>query len=177
MRRVRLFFAACGLALCLLPWGTVPKKEAEYDGRTTSQWESEIQYWEPLLKCRGSKAMSYTLWIRREPVWTTWLGLLGIQAGHPQADLPLLGADPAAVPVLVELLASRDAQSRLIALQGLQYLGPKARAASPDVQRLLDDGDEEVGQQAELTLYHIDQETAHRIGLVYWSVGLGRRNR
>jgi len=92
-------------------------------------------------------------------------------------NIPLLEGEPAAVPVLSRLLSSRDPQARIMAAEGLEKIGEKARPAVPALLSALEDEDQEVRQQVEQALFHIDRETAERAGLDWTILGLMRRRR
>jgi HEAT repeat protein len=90
--------------------------------------------------------------------------------------MPLLQGDPAAIPVLSDLLASRYPQARLIAAQGLEKLGEKARPVVPALLQALADEDETVLAQVEQALFRIDREAAERAGLQWTVLGLVHRD-
>src|SRR5262249_53218012 len=90
----------------------------------------------------------------------------------PPDKLPLLEGDAEAVPVLIELLRSRDRQVRLIAAEGLERVGAKADAAIPALTNALSDADADVRAQAGQALYRIDRDAARRVGLEWTIWGL-----
>jgi hypothetical protein len=155
----------------------IPEKGERYQGLTVSQWESEIQQWEPWLGMWSNHTGLKTVWGRKQPPWAPWLERIGIKTGEDRHKMPLLQGDPAAVPVLAELLASRDARARQMAAEGLEKVGAVARPAVPALLRVLDDQNVTVRQQAEQALYRIDRDTAERVGLEWTMLGLMRRDR
>ena len=65
--------------------------------------------------------------------WQEWLRRVGVLRPYGLADERLLQGDPAAVPVLVELLRSPDGQSQMAGAYGLSRVGSAAREAVPDL--------------------------------------------
>src|SRR5262249_27785148 len=99
------------------PW------EAHYLGRPTSWWDREAREWLNSAASAGPVA----LWVRRRPDTPLWREWLGRVTGRPadtainvdlREEMPLLRGDPAAVPVLAELLRDPDLKCRLIAAEG-----------------------------------------------------------
>jgi hypothetical protein len=176
MRRRRLACLASILLLALAWLFFTPERGERYQGLTASQWESEIQHWEPWAGGICNKTGRWTFWGRKQPAWAPWLGSIGIKVSEECCDMPLLQGDPAAIPVLSDLLASRYPQARLIAAQGLEKLGEKARPVVPALLRALADEDETVLAQVEQALFHIDREAAERAGLQWTVLGLVRRD-
>jgi HEAT repeat protein len=64
-----------------------------------------------------------------------------------------------AIPALISLLKDGDSQFQSIAADVLSHLGPAARAAAPDLSRLLGATNAEVQIGASLALWHIDRDT------------------
>jgi HEAT repeat protein len=89
--------------------------------------------------------------------------------------MPLLQAETSAVPVLTEVLASRDAEARLLAAEDLEKVGEGARPAVPALLWALDDEDETVREQVGQALFRIDRQAAERAGLERTIRGLMRR--
>jgi hypothetical protein len=125
------------LVLVVLFPETPKRPEAVYQGRTTSEWSKEISRGDTLYFPVGG----YVKW-QRHPDWRDeWAKKLSLK---PQpSEIPLLNGDPAAVPVLIELLESSDSSARLIAMGGLRRAGPAAEAALPVLRRLQADSSAE----------------------------------
>jgi HEAT repeat protein len=105
------------------------------------------------------------MWGRKQPFWVSWLAQVGIKTKDDRHTMPLLQGETAAVPILMELLASRDPHARLMAAEGLEKVGEEARPAVPSLLRALNDEDATVREQVEQALFSIDRETAERAGL------------
>jgi HEAT repeat protein len=74
----------------------------------------------------------------------------------PVAALALGQIGPAAVPALMETLASTDPRVRTSAALALSYVGPQASGATPQLVNLLRDPDGDVRRAATLSLGTID---------------------
>lgn len=148
-----------------------------YQGLTAAQWEREVQHWDPALWGWGNKTGCWTHRVRRRPLWADGRGYVGVRVDREWREIPVPQGAPAAVPVLRELLASRHAQARLIAAQGLERVGQEAHPALPDLLRALEDQDEGVRRQAEQAFFRVDQEAAERAGFDWTIDGLVRRGR
>jgi hypothetical protein len=124
---------------------------------TAAKWQAEITHWEPGF---SGQVIGYRMmgWVRDEP---------RTDENGDRRPMPLLEADAAAVPVLTELLASREPHARLIAVQGLEKGGEGALPAIPALIRTLDDPDEQVRRFAEQAVMSIDREAGERAGLRY----------
>jgi HEAT repeat protein len=83
-----------------------------------------------------------------------WRGISGPYA--LRASLALWSDDPGKIPVLVQLLHSRDPVNRGLACIELRDEGPRARVAVEALLRLLGDEDERVRRAARSALEHID---------------------
>jgi HEAT repeat protein len=79
----------------------------------------------------------------------------------PLKALALIGID--AVPALSEALKHDDKYVREHAALALERMGPKARAAIPQLKKLLCDPDERVRAQAMEALKAIDPELAKKL--------------
>jgi HEAT repeat protein len=94
------------------------------------------------------------------PKWKEWLHNAGL--AYPATDLEeallLLEGEPAAVPVLLDLLRSTDPVVRKAAAEGLGAVGGPARVATPRLTPLLGDGDEPVRLAARAALKKIDPD-------------------
>jgi HEAT repeat protein len=75
-------------------------------------------------------------------------------------------------------LTSQDPKARLLAAEGLEWVGEPSRSATPALVRLLDDPDEQVRRQAEQTLFRVDPVAAADAGVVWtrWD-GITRQSR
>lgn len=172
-RSHRAMMALIGIFAAFCAWfapgprpHSLPEPRPSYLGRTAAAWDGEIENWEPLLSGWGNKTGRWTWWVRSDS--------LGDPGGS--AKMPLLCGDPAAVPVLTELLTSRSPKTRLLAAEGLEVVGEPSRGSTPALIRLLDDPDEEVRGQAEQTLFQVDPEAAVSAGVrrTMWE-GITRR--
>jgi len=101
-------------------------------------------------------------WIAREPTFReTASGFFGIRFKEPVSPWnqggppPLLDGDPAALPVLLELLHADSAKVRAVAAAGLGTVGPAAREAVPDLLQACQD-EWEVELEARHSLKLID---------------------
>ncbi len=178
MRRNRLVCLVI-VTLVGLPWIRPTTEPSErYQRFTASQWEAEIRQWKVLCHGSSNKTGVWTFWVRKQSFCIAWLRQVGFDSRNDQEDMPLLQGDPAAVPVLIQLLSSHDSQARLLAAEGLEKVGASARPAVPALLGALDDEDEVVREQVEQALFRIDREAAERAGLEWtnwW--GLVRRDR
>src|SRR5262245_3444887 len=95
---------------------------------------------------------------RPPPTIALWLSRLTGDAtwARPDFDLPLMSGDPAAVPVLTDLLQHQEAQVREAAVMGLWKLGPAGRPAVPALLATLADPCFEVRSAALVALERID---------------------
>jgi hypothetical protein len=172
MRWIMICLGTAAFLGLVLVWRIAPEKDVCYRELTVTQWEAEILSWEPWTPTWDINRLRFTTKGRRQTVWVTWLSYIGIKAGESHrskageklVDFPLLVGDPAAVPVLVELLGSREPQVRLIAAQGLWMIGEQALPAVPALLRRLDDKDEAVREQVETTLFHLESESPEGLG-------------
>jgi hypothetical protein len=130
MRKRRLFWAGFGLvvlvALPFAPWGYYAilgllRGDHFYHGLSSSYWCAAVR-----ASAEGSTSTAPYSW----PVLVRWWQYLGLD-GHPS----VLKGDPEAVPVLIDLLQSRDVRICVRALQALH--GPQAKAAVPAVLEVL----------------------------------------
>jgi len=74
------------------------------------------------------------------------------------ASIILLQGDPAATPVLMELLASENYQFRLVAALGLSAIGPPAKAAVPALLQMAQESDYPSHSCARMALWKIDPQ-------------------
>src|SRR5713101_972197 len=110
--------------------------ESFYLGKPTN-------YWAGLIEERDHLLFSFS-----RPFPWNWIDRLGRPLGGKQrTDVhkliePLMAGDPAAVPVLIELLGHEDEGVRVTAAQGLHAVGPAATDAAPALARGLRDTEE-----------------------------------
>jgi hypothetical protein len=175
--RWKLFGCAVFLVLVAAGWAHLrPVAGERFQGLTAAQWASEIGQWRLVMWGRSNKTGIMSFWRRKRSQIATLLQELGIQTTEERFEMPLLKGDPAALPVLIELLESTDSQVRLMAAEGLEQLREKARPAIPALLHAIDDEDETVREQAEQTLYRVDREAAGKVGLEWTIMGLIRRD-
>jgi hypothetical protein len=117
-----------------LLWGVLCR-ESFYRGKPANYWAGRIierDDWLPVAR----------------PFPWNWLDRIGQRAGgERRAELvrlvqPLLKGDPAAVPVLIELLRHANEGVRTTAAKGLRAIGPAARDATPALALGLSDTEE-----------------------------------
>lgn len=98
--------------------------EAFYRGEPVSFWRAGVKAWaeHPIVR----EGASETDWMDGPEKLVPWL-----HEGPGNSPLPLIGADHAAVPVLVELTKDKDAFVRVYAIHSLGKLGSKAQSAVP----------------------------------------------
>jgi hypothetical protein len=108
------------------PW------EAHYKGRPTSWWSEQV-------RCLPLEGLSIPE-LPPPPLAKDWLerameycGIRPFGSDEPRADEVLRG-DPAAVPVLIELLRSDDPRARVWAAEALAKTRPPAKAAVPALE-------------------------------------------
>jgi hypothetical protein len=80
----------------------------------------------------------------------------------------LLAGDPAAVPVLSELLKSPEPRARLMGAAGLRQIGRWAQSAVPALIEVAQNANEDakVRGLARMAVFFIDPVAAHRAGLL-----------
>jgi hypothetical protein len=104
-------------------WGRL-RGEAFYRGRPTSYWRGHVLAWNDL----GFYPPAVSLVVRR-PRW--WADYLPWRSGRPaplvEAE-PFPGDDPAAIPVLMELLRDEDPEVRVGAAEALRQIDSQAAA-------------------------------------------------
>jgi HEAT repeat protein len=119
---MRQLAATACLTLLLFGCDNLVREEASYEGYTTSQW--------------AMLATDQDADVERRREAVAALGELGLS----EADK--------SVPALKEAVADPDAHVRLLALQALQKLAPKAATAQPAVGRAFNDKNKAVVKQA-----------------------------
>jgi hypothetical protein len=171
-RRTWLF-----LALTLLVGGIVSlpevrwrligwfRQEASYQGMPTSWWEREIRDSYLLVDATGGPTYL------ADPSPSTF-GRLAEIFGLSEDPLntgaapPLLTGNSSALPVLVELLKSKELKVRHFAVEGLANLGRKARPAGPDLlDAFLAEEDTDCKAKMDALLKRINPERRRRPGL------------
>ena len=98
--------------------------EAFYRGKPTSYWRGRVLAWNDL----GFYPPANDLIVRRPPWWADCLPWRSGRAASLAEEEPFPENDPAAVPVLVELLRDRDADVRADAAEALKRINPLAAA-------------------------------------------------
>ncbi len=155
--------------------------EAHYLGRPTSWWATHCQtgtldvqsfqasptgwvsYWNyqpvPAGQLYEQTGGSYPA----EPFWHEWVAVLGIRLDrYDRESLWLMRGDPAAVPVLLELLGDPKRSVRHAAIYGLAVVGNKSPDAVTAVESCVNDKDEFVQEFARYSLRRIDPKAAKR---------------
>jgi HEAT repeat protein len=132
LRGISVAVAAVMLTLLAVPgFYVVPgllKQEKFFRGLPTSYWRSQLKNWDRNKDQRLAWSQS--------PVGRVVDGLgLGIPSRWP------LYRDPAAVPLLIDLLHDPDHSVRFGAAQATGYIGPPAAAAVPHLLELLETED------------------------------------
>jgi hypothetical protein len=131
----------------------------------TSWWEGEIQ--DSYLLVAAAGGPTYLA----DPSSST-LGRLAEMLGFKDEPLntgatpPLLTGNATALPVLVELLKSKELRVRHFAVEGLANLGRKARPAGPDLlDAFLVEEDPDCKAKMDSLLKRINPERRRRPGL------------
>jgi hypothetical protein len=116
--------------LVLLGW---LRGESFYHGRPTCYWHREVsqcqEVWSPL-------SQDYALYVREPTNSGNWLRFLTGSSTDEEGMMarphfPPPDGDPAALPVLRELLRYPDCKARRAAAMGLGSIGPQAKEAIP----------------------------------------------
>jgi hypothetical protein len=106
-------------------WGHL-RGESFYRSRPTSYWRGQVLAWNDL----GFYPPAVSLVVRR-PRW--WADCLPWRSGRPAPLVegePFPGNDPAAIPVLMELLRDEDPEVRVDAAEALKQIDPQAAAGA-----------------------------------------------
>jgi hypothetical protein len=125
--------------------------EAFYKGRPTNYWKDEIKY-----AIDARKPWPSTV--------TDRLLMAGGLVHHHGAVLPNLG-EPAALPVLAELLSDPDVEVRWHAAAVLFDKGPWAEPALPRLKEMLQDDDPRVRRTCVFAVQSIETRTEVKIHL------------
>lgn len=155
----------------------MPSSVCTFGGLTAAEWQTELSHWTRGAWGWSNKGGHWAFWVRAERRWEGWLERLGMRPGRDRYNLPLLNGDPDAVAVLIELLSSRNSQTRLVAVQGLEKVGEPARACVPALLRAIEDEDWDVRSRAEQALFRIERSTAEQVGIEWTIMGLVRKGR
>jgi hypothetical protein len=142
-------------------WGHL-RGEAMYRGKPTSYWRGPVKEWQRMLKAYAQASVSRSRPRRPPPppppppttaeVVRAWAGRFFTRSiVWPPTH------DPAAVPVLVQLLSDDDPEVRDYAALTLGDCGPAATAALPGLTEALRDDDPEVRHSAAVSLGGIDR--------------------
>lgn len=130
-----------------------------YQGKTVAEWEAS-------LKCpvsiHGSGTIGYMIY-DPPPLWRragVWLGLLKVEHNIEFVESPGELSCPEAVPILINLLRSRDVSVRQDAAAYLELIGGEARDAVPALIMAMADSNSEVRQNAIAALRKIDPDSA-----------------
>jgi hypothetical protein len=169
MRRWRVglvvgLLALLGGAVFVLPpvyWRLAgwARGEAFYEGRPTSYWSREVRERYGFMARPDVQWPLARQWVARSepPALDQWLGELGLCApplvGY---GTPYIQSDPAAINVLLELLADADPNVRQFACRGIGGVGVEAPAVRPALLEALNDTDSEVRDEAAYALMQID---------------------
>jgi hypothetical protein len=102
-------------------------------------------------------------WVRKHSEWEEeQKRITGIPLASTPDKFPLVNGDPDSIPVLIELVKQvEDNHARLVALCGLEMIGPPAREAIPVLVPLLLDKDD-FQWEAWQALVSIDPEGGHK---------------
>ena len=147
----------------LLGWA---RGEAFYQGFPTSWWVADIEdHFIPLLNWNpdgpGSPVYTPDLlspkdWVRGKPnPWYEWRPSWWGGSNDRTVDLldfdfaPLVNGDPAALPVLLELIRRPEVKSRQVGVTGLFGLARREPAAGAALRAAAADPDPDVSQQAQ----------------------------
>jgi hypothetical protein len=177
MKRRRIFWTGVGLVSVLAMLVTprtietitaILKNEHFYRGRPTSYWRNKAK----------SARLEREEWIVHGP---SMLGQeeapLGRLEGwvEDRLESPPVGpghnyvlyflGDPAAMPVLKDLLADEDPEVRAFAAHGLALIGIAAKDVVPSLLECLEDKNPEVRGAAAEALRRIEPELANKMGV------------
>jgi hypothetical protein len=137
--------------------------EAQYRGRYTNSWDAEVRHWR-IVGYIGGNGHCSPIYSREPSWWLLMLDKLGcgrfMDRSYPVPSI-LEGCDPAAAPVLVELLRSPNSNVRILAATALAETGPGARDALAALRALQDDEDSEVRWAAETAIWEIEESPVH----------------
>lgn len=147
------------------------RSESFYSGRPTSWWSAEVKQWRfseefDLWELGGY----WPLWEAQPCFFDEWLvtyfGM--IRTPVPAIDtLLILQADPAAIPVLLELLKDEDPRVRWAGAVGLGRIGVKVKPAFRDILQIANDEDRWVQRAVWAAMLQIDEEAANKVG-IHW---------
>lgn len=130
-----------------------------FRGLTTAQWEREVLGWEPFKPTCGVGGGGCHF-VPRRSLLTDICEWLQIPV---QSRLPLLDGDPAALPVLLELLDSPHPVARCVAVEGLSRIGEPAKFAMPRLLAAYRDHDPDVQHHAFLAVFRWDRKAARKL--------------
>jgi hypothetical protein len=158
-RRRFLLVLAWGLGAGALWWQWYRPGEARCLGRPTSWWAAAAHRSEPRLVAFCSLGCApVVLWVERPQPWEALLSRVGFRSPFqtPRLKDTLLRGDPAAAPVLLELLRRPEPNARLAAVVGLGALIDKTPAARPALEAATADLDNHVRLMAKRALGRLE---------------------
>jgi hypothetical protein len=120
--------------------------EAKYKGRYTNSWRAEMRSYKRIFGIVGGSWEVHWSYERIPNKWEEWLAQVIPDSSQSKyaESLPPLNGDPAAIPVLVELLQAPETDIRIMAVQALESLGSAAKDAIPVLSVLDNDDDSDV---------------------------------
>jgi hypothetical protein len=132
-----------------------------YGNLATSDWERELADWD--VECPPCGTGGYTRWVSRRPsVFANLCDDFGIPDSREYPTFPLVGGDPNALPVLMELFKSPDPKARRVAIEGVRRIGDRAEVAAPLLRAALRDSDPDVSGEAAIVLLKWDKDLVLR---------------
>jgi hypothetical protein len=163
-RRVLLILSAVMVAAiiaafyqsALIGWW---RGEAKYKGRYTNSWRAELRCYKRIFGIVGGGLMEVHWSYERVPSkWEGWLAEVIPDTSQSKyaESLQLLNGDPAAIPVLVELLQAPETDIRIMAVQAMERLGSEAQDAIPALSVLDNDDDSDVRLAARQAIRRIE---------------------
>jgi hypothetical protein len=174
----RLAVGITGLTLIsLLPLPRVMllgclRRESFYKGRPTSYWSGVVKRWSEYVKTLRVKGGGGVR-TRQPPapppppptVFDRLEALIG-RLTQDDFDPPDWESDPAAIPVLLELLSDPDAEVRKYAARTFVHMGPMGEAALPKLTDLLRDDVPEVRSLAAGALASVERRKERAVPLL-----------
>jgi hypothetical protein len=130
--------------LAVLAWWLASQPEGPvFRGKTAAQWERVITNWPfDYIKARDGSTIAFH-WAPRS-ILDRVLWESGVTFAVTDPGYPLFKGDPAAVPVLLELIKSPDATTRWAAVHGLGRVGPAALVGIGALREATHDSDDMV---------------------------------
>jgi HEAT repeat protein len=137
-------------------WGWL-RGEAMYRGKPTSYWRGPVKEFQRLTKSLTDGPGGVGLSIKPPPPSAVEVVRAWVSRFFAGSSVLPPDHDPAAVPVLVQLLSDDDPEVRDYAALALGDCGPAATAALPRLTEALRDDDPEVRRSAAVSLGRIDR--------------------